>query len=54
VEASLALSGAVPEGAVVLLVDDVWATGWTATFAGALLREAGAAAVLPLVLHQRP
>ncbi len=41
-------------GAVVLLVDDAWATGWTATIAGALLREAGATAVLPLVAHQRP
>jgi ATP-dependent DNA helicase RecQ len=38
----------------VLLVDDTWRTGWTATIAGALLREAGADAVLPLVLHQRP
>ena len=43
-----------PAGAVVLLVDDTWRTGWTATLAGALLREAGTAAVLPLAIHQRP
>ena len=41
-------------GETVLLVDDRWQTGWTATISGALLREAGAAAVLPLVIHQRP
>ncbi|MDQ5975881.1 MAG: ATP-dependent helicase RecQ, partial [Actinomycetota bacterium] len=41
-------------GEVVLLVDDRWQTGWTATIAGALLRQAGAAAVLPMVLHQQP
>ncbi len=38
----------------VLLVDDSYRTGWTMTWAAALLREAGATAVLPLVLHQRP
>lgn len=53
-EPALSVTDPLPEGAVVLLVDDVWVTGWTATLAGALLREAGAAAVLPLVLHQRP
>ena len=56
VEASLvttAAAGALA-GRTVLLLDDVWRTGWTATVAGALLRDAGAAAVLPLVLHQRP
>jgi ATP-dependent DNA helicase RecQ len=41
-------------GEVVLLVDDYWRTGWTATIAGALLREAGAVQVLPLVIQQRP
>jgi len=41
-------------GEVVLLVDDTWKTGWTATVAGALLREHGAQAVLPLVVHQQP
>ena len=40
--------------AVVLLVDDTYRTGWTATVAGALLRDAGATAVLPLVVHQLP
>ena len=33
-----------------LLVDDRIETGWTMTVAAKLLREAGAAAVLPLVL----
>jgi ATP-dependent DNA helicase RecQ len=41
-------------GEVVLLVDDRWQTGWTATLAGALLRRAGASRVLPLVVHQQP
>lgn len=53
-EPALRLTAPVPADAVVLLVDDTWRTGWTATLAGALLREAGAAAVLPLVIHQRP
>ena len=43
----------VPPG-VVLLVDDTYRSGWTATVAGALLRDAGATAVLPLVVHQLP
>ena len=38
----------------VLLVDDFYRTGWTMTLAAALLREAGASAVLPMVIHQRP
>ena len=38
----------------VLLVDDGYRTGWTMTIGAALLREAGASAVLPLVVHQRP
>jgi ATP-dependent DNA helicase RecQ len=41
-------------GETVLLVDDAWRSGWTATIAGALLREAGAEHVLPLVIQQRP
>ncbi len=54
VEASLTLvPGTVLEGTV-LLVDDFLRTGWTATVAGALLREAGADAVLPFVVHRRP
>jgi ATP-dependent DNA helicase RecQ len=38
----------------VLLVADRWRSGWSVTVAAALLREAGASAVLPLVLHQQP
>ncbi len=37
-----------------LLVDDVSRTGWTLTVAAALLRDAGAGPVLPLVGHRRP
>jgi ATP-dependent DNA helicase RecQ len=44
---------AVPSGPV-LLVDDTWRSGWTMTVAGALVREAGATAVIPLVVHQLP
>ncbi len=43
----------VPRGAV-LLLDSHYRTGWSMTMAGALLREAGATAVLPLVVHQLP
>ena len=43
----------VPAGPL-LLVDARYRSGWSATVAAALLREAGAAAVLPLVLHQLP
>jgi len=50
---SLAPGAAVPD-APLLLVDDTWRTGWTATLAGALLREAGAPSVTPFVLHQLP
>jgi ATP-dependent DNA helicase RecQ len=35
-------------------VDARYRSGWTMTVAAALLREAGATAVLPLVLHQLP
>lgn len=44
---------ALPAGPL-LLVDARYRSGWTMTVAAALLREAGAAAVLPLVLHQLP
>ena len=44
---------AVPAGPL-LLVDARYRSGWTMTVAAALLREAGATAVLPLVLHQLP
>jgi ATP-dependent DNA helicase RecQ len=37
-----------------LLVDDTYRTGWTATVVGALLTEHGATSVLPLVIHQLP
>jgi ATP-dependent DNA helicase RecQ len=40
----------VPEGASVLLVDDLIVTGWTLTLAARALRRAGAGAVLPLAL----
>ncbi len=43
----------VPSGPV-LLIDDVTASGWTMTIAAAVLREAGAGEVFPLVLHKRP
>ncbi len=44
---------AVPAGPL-LLIDARCRSGWSLTVAAALLREAGAAAVLPLVLHQLP
>jgi ATP-dependent DNA helicase RecQ len=43
----------VPEGPL-LLIDARLRSGWSVTVAAALLRDAGAAAVLPLVLHQLP
>lgn len=46
--------GTALDGQTVLLVDDRLRTGWTVTLAGALLREAGAARVLPLVVHKQP
>ncbi len=39
---------------VVLLVVDATSTLWPVTLAAAMLREAGAEAVMPLVLHKRP
>jgi ATP-dependent DNA helicase RecQ len=44
---------ALPAGPL-LLIDARYRSGWSVTVAAALLREAGAAAVLPLVLHQLP
>jgi len=44
---------AVPAGPL-LLIDAGYRSGWSVTVAAALLREAGAVAVLPLVLHQLP
>jgi ATP-dependent DNA helicase RecQ len=44
---------ALPAGPL-LLVDAHYRSGWTMTVAAALLREAGATAVLPLVMHQLP
>ena len=46
--------GAVVPAGPILLVDDVYASGWTMTVAAAMLGEAGATAVYPLVLHRRP
>ena len=43
-----------PTDGPLLLVDDTYRSGWTMTVAAALLREAGASAVLPLVVHQLP
>ena len=44
---------AIPAGPL-LLVDARYRSGWSATVAASLLREAGASTVLPLVLHQLP
>jgi ATP-dependent DNA helicase RecQ len=44
---------ALPAGPL-LLIDARYRSGWSATVAAALLREAGATAVLPLVLHRLP
>ncbi len=43
-----------PVDGPVLLVDDTYRTGWTMTVAAALLRDAGACEVMPLVVHQLP
>ena len=51
--ASLRVTGEPPPGPV-LLVDDEIGSGWTATVAAALLREAGAGAVYPLAVWKRP
>jgi ATP-dependent DNA helicase RecQ len=52
VHQAFALSGKVPAGAV-LLVDDTADSKWTLTTVGALLRQAGADRVYPLVLLRR-
>ena len=58
VTASLVPAAALPEGSLpvgpILLVDDVYSSGWTMTVAASLLEELGATAVYPLVLHRRP
>ena len=46
--------GVVVPDATVLLVDDTWRTGWTATLATVLLRENGSRTVIPLVAHKLP
>lgn len=46
-------ASAVPSGPV-LLVAASMRTGWAITVVAAMLREAGATAVLPLVVHQLP
>ncbi|HWF40531.1 MAG TPA: recombinase RecQ, partial [Acidothermaceae bacterium] len=46
-------AGRLPPGPI-LLVDDVYSSGWTMTVAASLLDELGATAVYPLVLHRRP
>ena len=50
---ALPLPGLVPNGPL-LLIDARYRSGWSMTVAAARLREAGATAVLPLVLHQLP
>jgi ATP-dependent DNA helicase RecQ len=50
---ALRVTGEPPPGAV-LLVDDEIGSGWTATVAAALLREAGTGAVYPLAVWKRP
>lgn len=50
---ALQLDEPLPEGAAVLLVDDLVASGWTLTLAAHDLTEAGAAEVLPLALATR-
>jgi ATP-dependent DNA helicase RecQ len=45
-----ALQADIPDGARVLLVDDLVVTGWTLTLAARAIRAAGGSAVLPLTL----
>jgi ATP-dependent DNA helicase RecQ len=51
--AGFGIAGPVPSGPV-LLVDDFTRSGWTLTAVAAMLREAGATAVLPLAVQRRP
>ncbi|MGB3411506.1 MAG: DEAD/DEAH box helicase [Microthrixaceae bacterium] len=44
----------IPTHGPLLLIDDTYRSGWTMTVAAAILREAGAPAVMPLVVHQLP
>jgi ATP-dependent DNA helicase RecQ len=52
VHGAFTVTAPVPPGAV-LLVDDAADSKWTMTTVGALLREAGASQVHPLVLLRR-
>jgi ATP-dependent DNA helicase RecQ len=52
VHGAFAINGPVPQGGV-LLVDDTADSKWTLTVVGALLRQAGAGPVYPLVLLRR-
>jgi ATP-dependent DNA helicase RecQ len=47
-------SGAEVPAGPLLLVGATYRSGWSMTVAAALLRDAGASAVLPLVLHRLP
>jgi ATP-dependent DNA helicase RecQ len=49
-DAALTCTGPI-EGPVLLLTA-TWRSGWTATVAGALLKEAGASVVYPFAVHQ--
>jgi ATP-dependent DNA helicase RecQ len=50
----LSVVGGAAVSGTVLLVAGTYRTGWTTTAAAALLRDAGAERVLPLVAHQWP
>jgi len=50
-EEAISMAGSLDDSGPVLLVTTTARTMWTLTIAGALLREAGASDVLPLVLH---
>ena len=52
--AGLSVVAPLPRPGPVLLVDDLYRTGWTMTVAGVLLAQAGATAVWPLALQQLP
>ena len=52
--AAIKVGGAEVGGRTVLLVADATSSLWPVTVAAAHLREAGASAVLPLVVHRRP
>ena len=48
------VDGAAVSGRAVLLLADASSSQWPITVAAAKLRESGAAAVLPLLIHKRP